>query len=457
MLNRCVVILVVLLPFSLQAQEKKIREYHRQFQLSLFPGVSTNGIYSGSYFNRYALNIFGGLSAGNNVLEIGFISNLNLKKSNGIQLAGLANVIGSNAFVNLTLYEERELLKEGFESNFKGIQAAGFLNYVRTHFTGIQLGGAMNNVGFDFRGFQLAGVGNGAGGNSVGIQLAGFYNITKESMSGFQISAFFNYTGERLSGMQLGLLNKAKRIKGKNSSPPTRQTGLQIGLMNFSHFMDGTQIGLINVGGAIRGRQIGLINFFNRLPAKELSHYGTPIGLLNIGSNGSYFRLYYNELFSANVEYTTGNCFNCSWTMDTQMPILDKHKVFNQNALILGYDHFNRNWGFGYGFQKVAYNKWSVAPHAFNEKRVITYGIRFMHLNPSMSFEKQFNLLNRLNIDIGKRWRGKYIFGGISLNYFLQEANDEDVYAVRSLTMSAGKIGGLKSALWPGYNLGVQF
>src|SRR5688572_21953071 len=93
---------------DLNAQVKKrIREYDRRVQLSLFPGISTNGIGSGAYFNDYSINLFGGFSAGNRILELGLISNANTKTSRGIQLAGLANVIGANAFLNLTLSEER--------------------------------------------------------------------------------------------------------------------------------------------------------------------------------------------------------------------------------------------------------------------------------------------------------------------------------------------------------------
>lgn len=118
-----------------------------------------------------------GVSAGNRLVEIGFISNLNLKASNGIQFAGLANVVGSNAFINFTLSEERKLIHDGFESNFAGIQFAGFLNYVRNNLRGIQLSG----------GVAIAGIGNSAGVNAKGIQLAGIYNYANEGMGGFQI------------------------------------------------------------------------------------------------------------------------------------------------------------------------------------------------------------------------------------------------------------------------------
>src|SRR6478736_2571310 len=160
---------ILFLPIVVVAQEvedsvrtppKRIREYERNFQFSLFPGISTNSIYSGSYLNNYSFNLFGGLSAGNHIFEFSPVTNLNLRKSTGIQIGGLANVIGANAFINLTPTEERILVKDGFESNMHGIQVAGILNYVRTHTTGIQTAGAVNIVGQDFHGAQIAGLGN---------------------------------------------------------------------------------------------------------------------------------------------------------------------------------------------------------------------------------------------------------------------------------------------------------
>jgi hypothetical protein len=438
---------------------KKIREYDKDLQLSLFPGISTNGIWSASFYNKYSLNLFGGLSAGNQIFELGLITNANLKSTTGIQIADLANVVGANAFVNLTLSEERTLTnEEDYKVTFTGIQVAGFLNYVLNAASGIQISGGLNVVGNSFTGLQLAGIGNSAGETTRGLQLGGLYNLSAESVGGFQISALFNFTDAQLSGLQLGLINKARMLPGSHSTPPTRARGLQIGLINFSREMDGLQIGLINFGGAMRGKQIGIINFFNKAPSKERVRMGTPIGLLNYGSKGSYFRLSANEVFVTNIEYTTGNCLNCSWVMQSEMPFDDSNQIFNQNALILGFDPLQHAWGFGYGFQKVLYNKFSVMPSPLNRKRFITYGIKFLHLNRTMNFDKTFNLLSRLNLEYGKRWRFLYLFAGISLNCFLHNTGSmEDKFMIRSIILSTGRVGGMESHIWPGYSVGMQF
>jgi hypothetical protein len=433
---------------------KKIREYKSTTQFSVFPGISTNGIFSASYYNSYSFNLFGGLSAGNRILEVSVITNVNLKSTTGIQLSGLANVVGANAFINLSQSEERSLISEGFESNFTGIQFSGLLNYVRSNTSGIQITAGMNVVQLNVKGFQLSGIGNSSGSYAIGIQLAGLYNVATESIGGMQISSLFNYTNGQLSGLQLGFINKARRITGKKSTPPTPARGLQIGFVNGSKKMDGIQVGLINFGGDIRGKQIGLINFFNKAGTKDHVRNGTPIGLLNIGSKGSVFHIFADEIFSTNIEYTTGNCLNCSFVIGSEMPFDDRNQILNKNALILGYDASHQQWGFGYGFQKMLYNKFTMMPSPFNRKRLISYGLMFLHLNKNKSIDKSFNLLNRLNVDYGKRWHSMFVYVSVSLNYFLYTPGSS--YNTRSITLNTGNVFGLDTTLWPGYGIGIQ-
>lgn len=466
--HRLVLLLLTSLSLISLAQEqppavkRPIRESKSFFQIALFPGVSTNGIYSASYYNTISINIFGGLSAGNKFLELSPISNVNLKRSTGIQVAGLANIVGANAFVNLTVSEERTMInKEDFESNFQGIQFAGFLNYVRDHAGGIQLAGLLNVVGGDLKGVQIAGIGNSSGngtnGYSEGFQLAGFYNISKEAIAGFQISSLFNYTDGGLSGTQLGLINKARMMYGKNTQPPTRTKSLQIGLLNFSKEMDGIQFGLINFGGKALGTRIGLINFYQKYPTKENVMKGTPIALLNFGSVGSFVRVSYNELFPINLERTSGNDYNGTATQ-SGMPYEGRNLKHNQNALFAGYNPMRKTWGFGYGFEKVLYNKSSMNPKdPRNRIRMMSYGLRVVRLNREMNLDKKFNLVSRLHGEYGRRFKGKYIYVGAALNYFVHNRNVEmKEYGINSAIISAGNFLNNKAEFWPGYSVGVQ-
>jgi hypothetical protein len=451
-------LLLILFQNSCFGQVKRNREREVTLQMSLFPGISTNGIESTNYINKYSFNLFGGLSAGNKVFEAGLITNSNTKSVTGIQLAGLGNIIGTNTFQNLTPTDRQKLLDEGVKSDFAGIQFAGFLNYVRNDFKGIQISGGFNNVGGKFKGFQVAGIGNSVGGEYVsGIQIGSLYNFSNGSVVGMQISTLFNYCNGELLGLQAGLINRTNTISGKKSTPPTSGSGIQIGLMNFSKSMDGLQIGLINFGGNVRGKQIGLLNFFNKGLSKENTRSGTPIGLLNFGTTGSFLRVSFNEVYNINLEVSTGNCLNCTLTQ-SGMPYNDRNRIFNQNILIFGVDHQKRTWAFGYGFQKVLYNKASMLPRPENEKRMLNYGIKFMQLNNTFSsLNRSLNLLTKMNVDLGIRLGFCYLFAGVSLNFGLKDAmTTQPGHELRSLEIANGTFRHFDWSISPGYQIGLQ-
>lgn len=79
-------------------------------------------------------------------------------------------------------------------------------------------------------------------------------------------------------------------------------------------------------------------------------------------------------------------------------------------------------------------------------------------MNRNRSFDKVFNLITRLSVEIGKRYGGKYLFGGVSLNYFIyEEVDGTEPYSFQSLTLDTGKLLNLESMFWPGYTAGLQF
>ncbi|MDH5475359.1 MAG: hypothetical protein OEX22_06690, partial [Cyclobacteriaceae bacterium] len=173
-MKKCVIVLAILVSMSSYAQKKKQRYQDKTFQLSLVPGISSHGWNDGWYFNKFSLNLLSGISAGSKHLEVAGISNLSLRYATGIQIAGFANVIGANAFLNLTLREERTLInEEEFSSYFKGLQFSGFLNNVRNDVTGLQFTGGFNISGGSLLGVQIGGIGNIATRNMLGIQISG--------------------------------------------------------------------------------------------------------------------------------------------------------------------------------------------------------------------------------------------------------------------------------------------
>ncbi|MEO1255910.1 MAG: hypothetical protein AAFY41_13660, partial [Bacteroidota bacterium] len=323
---------------------------------------------------------------------------------------------------------------------------------VRGESNGIQISPGMNAVYRNSSGFHLAGLGNYSRGNMIGVQLGGLYNVTGRLVLGIQIGAL-NGAGSRLSGSQLGLINHAKYIEGKADNVSVKSFGLQIGIINHSKTNNGTQIGIINRAGRMRGVQVGLINLFSPSPYDGANRYnGVPIGLLNLGSTDSKLRFSSSDILPVIVEYTTGNCHNCTFT-ESKMPIGDIFYKTNQNALIVGYefsDDETIKWAVGYGFQRVYYYKNSMSPgDPKNKKYFFSPSLRFIHLNKEEKFDPTLSLLTQFQFEIGYRFSWFAIFAGANVNaYFYEDGLPVDV----NLEISNGN----KHQVWPGYTFGVQ-
>lgn len=465
-MERLFLILVLSTSLNSYAQFKKQRYQEKKIQLSIFPGISTQGIHEGWYFNKFSFNLFGGISAGSNHFEIAGISNLSLRYTTGIQIAGIANVVGSNAFVNLSLREERELIiDEEFRSFFKGFQIAGYMNYVRNDATGLQLAGAFNVSGGTVTGIQWAGISNVAQKNMIGIQFAGLTNTVIKSTAGWQISLLFNNTKGVLNGTQIGLINRNKYMKGKRSPPPNKARSLQLGMINMSKKMDGMQIGLINFGKKAKGTQIGLINFFSNAPAKDSKRSLLPIGLLNFGSKGSFFRLTNNELFLYSIEKSSGNCSNCSYTQ-YQMPMFDNYQKFNQNVLSFSYNptDFRSSrpyWSVGYTFERLMYIKRTMVPMRNgpkNKAHFFSWGVKVQHLNWEKKFDAVLSLQSSIFGSYGKRIKlfgnSMYLYFSVRINDYLTDTSHKEIDNKWMLINVKGKKA--TNRIWPGYSFGIQ-
>ncbi len=99
-----------------------------------------------------------------------------------------------------------------------------------------------------------------------------------------------------------------------------------------------------------------------------------------------------------------------------------------------------------------------MMPKPGNERRMLSYGIKFLHLNRKMSFDKRFNVLTRAHIEYGLRFFGLHIFAGASLNFLVEEDDNETstVREVKSYRRKTGDVFGYSSQLWPGYCVGIQ-
>jgi hypothetical protein len=234
---------------------------YNNVSISLFPFCSTNGKLSINTINRYSINLIAGYSKGVEVMEVGWLLNIdngdvrylqyagfmNIVSGNvlGFQIAGFTNVVGKTmtglqfaGFTNVVMDTVRGMQVSGFSNINRrmtnGIQFAGFANIVSDDMNGIQSAGFINTTAKNTIGMQFAGFGNYSS-QMVGIQGSGFYNFVQKTMDGIQMAGFIN-TADSLNGLQVsGFINVAKHVKGG-----------QIGYINISKTCDGLPIGFFS-------------------------------------------------------------------------------------------------------------------------------------------------------------------------------------------------------------------
>lgn len=419
------------------------------FQVSLAPGLGTNGMHPGNFVNYVSVNLTSGYSASALLFEIATISNLNTDRTLGFQIAGLANLTGANAYGGLSKKEQEQKLKNGFTSYLTGAQISGLTNIVVGYVYGAQFTGGINLVKGALIGVQLSAFSNIVYKYSFGVQASGLFNVSAASMNGVQLSGFSNYTKGEMAGLQLSLLNQAGDIEGKNSFDNTQPTGVQLGLVNIANRMNGLQIGLVNFAKRSQGTQIGLINFYKSGRLSD-SKDGTAIGLLNIGDLG-YVSVYMNEIFGLNYEIATGTRKNARIK-------LDRRNVYVENALIYSHQSFKHDsWGMGYGLKKMFFNR-SELP-GMTESRFISYGMDVQHINLNAGeITKDLSLLTRLKFMAGKRIAPKLFgvnwFVSMSLNAYW---NNIDISIAPTFLTSSSQIGNAKVEYWPGFSVGLLF
>ena len=151
------------------------------YQISLTPGVSSQGLFNSQLVNSVSLNIIGGHTAGVNGVEVGGIFNVNQQNVGYFQTAGLFNLVGGS---------------------MRGVQVAGAVNVVVQRVSGVQVAG-VTSWGGNVSGMQLSGIFNIAE-NTHGMQLAGLMNRSRGE-AGTQIAGLFNKAGN-VKGVQLGAL-----------------------------------------------------------------------------------------------------------------------------------------------------------------------------------------------------------------------------------------------------------
>lgn len=414
----------------------------RVVQVSLVPGIGTNGFHPGTYTNFFSVNFTSGFSNANRIFEVATISNLNVSETRGFQLAGVANLTGSNAFAALLPKEIDKKINGGFEANLHGWQLAGLTNVVLNNVFGAQWTGGVNHAGGALFGWQLAGLGNTVHKYTFGVQLAGLWNTSRASMDGVQVAGVMNVTHGGLFGLQLGAYNHAEFTTGVHAVDVSGAWGVQIGLINRVARLNGFQFGLVNIAGPSQGTQVGLINIYQRGKNANTKD-GTAIGLVNVGEF-RYLAVYADELFAFNYEVATGNRKNGRVTSDAQTRSIENALIYSR-----GNWHTDGVWAVGYGLKKTIWNR-TTAPGR-SEYRFLGMGAEVLQVNTERGkFLRDWNLITRWKVQAGTRLHprlfGVYVFGSATLNY---ASGLQGIAADRFEKRSNA------SVFWPGFSAGV--
>ena len=411
-------------------------------QLGLFPGMSTNGINPGEYDNIFSLNIFTGFGHSTSYFELNGLAGFNTASSTGIHISGFANYIGGNNQVGLTEKQKRQERRLGYETNLSGFQISGVMNFVGTNVFGAQVTLGVNNVANYLIGFQFAGLFNYVGGFTMGTQVSAIGNYSKKSMSGVQLSLFFNSTQGSYSGIQLGFYNHAGIIMPTKGPEASKNTALQVGIVNASGDMGGWQIGFLNIGDRVAGTQIGIINIFKSAKSADYKD-GPAFGLLNLG----YFinpRVYVSELFIGNYGLYSGKPLNTRVRSATR-------SVYSYNETIYSTNHSqsnNINWGVSYRFGLISFYK---SVDVTSQRNYFSFTGEFGHYNRNKKFDKELNMRYAIQAEIGFKLAKKasFIYPFVALSYNFMPNGE-----VINSEVLASSIG--SSLLWPGYSFGIM-
>ncbi len=362
----------------------------RAIQLSLVPGVSTNGPIAGAVVNEVSVNILAGYARGLDGLEIGGGANVLSHDMKGAQVAGIGNLVGGTVRglqlaggVNHSMRAMKGMQVAGISNTvwdtLIGVQVAGGVNVVKRGMAGTQVSGAANVAIGDLDGVQVSGGLNAATGvvNKAqvsgainyakavkGGQVSGGVNVSLGEVGGGQVGFGANYAGSvtggqvsfganvapgAVSGGQVGFgLNYAGHVTGgqfsfgANVVPGSVSKG-QVGFgLNYAGNAEGGQFsfGLNVVPGTVRGGQVGALNFGRRVFGGQVgfinlsdSLSGGAVGLFSFSLKGYHrFDAVSGDVIPLSVQFRTGT------------------RVFHN---ILGYSppvDSTERWGFLYGF-----------------------------------------------------------------------------------------------------------
>ncbi len=483
----------LLVPSSRLEQAMNLGVAERRFaQLSLIPSVSTNGPLAGATVNRASVNLLGGYARGVDGVEIGGGVNILAEDMNGLQVVGLANLVGGHTRgvqlaggINHTMRSLHGLQFAGLSNTvwdtLSGVQIAGGVNVVKRGMKGTQVSGATNITLGDLDGVQVSGGVNIAHGIVRRSQVSGAVNYAK-GVQGGQVTAGLNVAFGDVGGGQVGFAaNYARSVTGGQFSfganiAPGEVSGGQVGFgLNYAHHVTGGQfsfgmnvvpgrveagqvgfglnyahhvtegqfsLGANIVPGTVEGGQVGVFNFAVKALGGQVgiinisdSVAGGAVGLLTISRKG-YHRadLVTTDVMPLGVQLRTGT------------------RVFHN---ILGYSpatETNGRWGILYGF--------GFEPR-FGRHVVVNIDLTGEQIVEQEQWVDAVNILGRLSISPGIYFGERiHVSAGPVLNTLVSDLRDPDTRAHISTVPPAdlafsGTVDVARISGWLGWRAGV--
>ena len=384
-------------------QSANLKQYfNKGWQVSLVPGLSTNGILNSNIVNDYSFNVIGGYSGGTNKLEVGGFVNIDRTNVNGLQIAGFSNLVGGKV---------------------EGVQMAGFSNTNLKSVKGAQFAGFCNIITDTLKGIQLAGFCNVIKGYTTGLQASGFCNIVTSKMNGLQLAGFANVTLNDLNNFQLaGFANYSKNTKGIQAA----------GFMNITaKKMGGFQVsGFLNYASEMTGVQLGFINLSKKAE-------GIPIGFLSFAGNGFHkFEFAANDITPFNLSFKTG--------------VRQFYNIFSA-----GYGSYSdiKIFIYGYGLG-----------HEFTLNKKLGLDLEVISNQVNLKKWNRLNLWNKVNFNTAWNLTPHFnLFAGPSLNYLITEkinASQKNEFTENYIPLNTrlfqSDFSNFKSTAWVGFNVGVR-
>ncbi len=381
---------------------------YQPFQFGVYPGVSTDlGKEPYTITQGISMNVFTGLSAGIEGVQMSMLANINRFNVYGAQVSGLVNLSGGHTY---------------------GAQVAGLVNQSNMKIHGVQAAGIYNLAGLNMRGVQAAGITNITRGKVEGLQVAGINNLATESIYGMQLSGLVNTANSTVNGMQItGLVNTSRK----------KINGVQLaGFMNLAEHTDGAQLaGFFNYSHKLSGFQLGFINVVDSLK------HGTSLGFFSFVKNG-YRRHEISASDAGFVTYQFKSGTNSIYNIFSVGGLMPYPVTGNE-------EDTSTYWTFGYGLGTML-----IRPESriWSNVELMAYSIN------ENGWSDQINMLNKLNLNFGIRLKNRFsIFFGPSLNNYIYHSSLTPAPIIPKDLLYTTTSGDINVDFWMGFNAGIQF